>query len=186
MATLRLDSHTVVIPGEDPAELDALAGEYHQQFQPRTPVERYLVNTLVNCDWLRRRLMRLQAELFRAVMMTPDHDSPLFGFFQNGGFGQDGLQRLFNQLTATDRNFFRALSELRRIQQPPAPGPLAVVPAPVPEIGFVPLNPAAARLPAPAPAPGPWPPARGPAQIGFVPPNTGPRRSAAAIRYPAP
>ena len=113
-----VDAHSTVIPGEDPAGLEALATEYHQQFKPRSPVERYLVNTLVNCDWLRRRLLRIQAELFRAMTGQSDEADPLYGLFQTGGFGPDGLQRLLNQLSATDRAYFRALAELRRIQPP--------------------------------------------------------------------
>ncbi|MBZ5585573.1 MAG: hypothetical protein LAQ30_25910 [Acidobacteriia bacterium] len=168
-----VDAHSTVIPGEDPAGLEALATEYHQQFQPRSPVERYLVNTLVNCDWLRRRLLRIQAELFRAMTGQSDEADPLCGLFQTGGFGPDGLQRLLNQLSATDRAYFRALAELRRIQPPvgtlpdlpcrqdesaPAsPGPMP----PTPEIGFVPPVLPGQAAQSRFSAPGPHPPAPG-------------------------
>ena len=151
-----IDAHSTVIPGENPAELEALAAEYHGQLQPRTAVENYLVNTLVNCDWLRRRLLRIQAELFRAILNTPDPDSPLDGLFQNGGFGQDGLQRLLRQISAADRSYFRALAEIRRLQRER-------------QAETDPGEPLAPPLPVPQP---PRPAAVFPTQFGFVPPDS--------------
>jgi hypothetical protein len=45
-----------VIPGEDPAELEALAVEYQEQFQAATALERFLVDALIS-PWPLNRLL---------------------------------------------------------------------------------------------------------------------------------
>src|ERR1017187_2620451 len=61
-----IDARCSVIPGEMHEDLEALAVEYQDQLHPETPVERYLVDTLIYSDWCRRRLMRAQARPFGA------------------------------------------------------------------------------------------------------------------------
>src|SRR5512146_3036313 len=53
-----IDAQSAVIPGEDPAELEALADRYRARYRPSTPEEQFLVDTLVQSDWLRCRLLR--------------------------------------------------------------------------------------------------------------------------------
>lgn len=50
-----------VIPGEDPAELDAIAAAYHGDWQPATSLERFLIDSLVRADWLLQRFARVEA-----------------------------------------------------------------------------------------------------------------------------
>src|SRR5579871_5384764 len=67
-----------VIPGEDPAELEALAHDYHEQFQPSTPLECFLVDSLVHADWQLRRLHRIEAQLWTAqISEAAGKESPL-------------------------------------------------------------------------------------------------------------
>ncbi len=121
-----LDARVLVIPGEDQDELDALNLEYYEQFRPETPVARYLVDTLVQCDWNRRRLLRLQANIIRSLCGEGSSDS--FARADRAALGSAPLDRVFRQLNALDRQYFRAFAELRRpSEQPPAA-----------EIGFVP------------------------------------------------
>ena len=42
----RFDARSYVIRGEDPAQLEAIATGYFEQFQPHGPVERLLVETM--------------------------------------------------------------------------------------------------------------------------------------------
>ena len=63
-----IDAAAQVIPGEDPCQLEALAADYHRQFQPAGPLERFLVDSLVYADWQLRRLRRAEAQLW--------HDQP--------------------------------------------------------------------------------------------------------------
>src|ERR1700680_1186704 len=53
-----------VTPGEEAAAPEALAADYHQQFQPATPLECFLVDSLVKADWQLRRLRRVEAQLW--------------------------------------------------------------------------------------------------------------------------
>jgi hypothetical protein len=53
-----IDAPSAVIPGEDPAAYEALAADYHRQFHPRSAVEEFYVDTLIRCDWQKRRLQR--------------------------------------------------------------------------------------------------------------------------------
>jgi hypothetical protein len=59
-----VNAKSQVIPGEDASALEALAADYHLQFQPATPLECFLVDSLVNADWQLRRLRRVEAQLW--------------------------------------------------------------------------------------------------------------------------
>jgi hypothetical protein len=60
-----MDAQSLIIPGEDPAELEALAHDYHLQFRPHGPEETFLVETLIRTDWNKSRLRRIETELLR-------------------------------------------------------------------------------------------------------------------------
>jgi hypothetical protein len=143
-----IDARSLVIPGEDPTELEALALDYHQQFNPQGPLEDYLVGTIVQSDWNRRRYTRIEAQILQA---------------QLDAFTGKAAQLIFRRLAAAERSYFRALKELRRAQRersaaeeaeaespaaephPRPPAPVSVIPQPAdgPQIGFVPSNPPA-------------------------------------------
>jgi hypothetical protein len=46
---------STIIPGEDPAQLEALGADCHRQFRPATPLARFLVDSLVGAEWQLRR-----------------------------------------------------------------------------------------------------------------------------------
>ena len=50
-----------VIPGEDPADFDALLAGYEDTFQPTNPVEDALVRQIADAEWRLRRVSRLEA-----------------------------------------------------------------------------------------------------------------------------
>jgi hypothetical protein len=123
-----LDAHVLVTPGEDQDELDALALDYYGQFRPETPVARYLVDTLVHCDWNRRRLLRLQANVI--CSLSGEESAGPFAQVDRTALGPAPLDRIFRQLNALERHYSRALAELRRLPEQ----------APAEEIGFVPAE----------------------------------------------
>ena len=117
---------SLVIPGEDPAALEALAADYHRQFQPATPLECFLVDTIVHADWQLRRLRRVEAQLWEKEMTAQEKPSLAEAYAGAG----EVFTRLQRRIDATERSYFRALRELQRAQaaQPepvdePAPGP---------------------------------------------------------------
>ncbi len=160
-----MDPQSLIIPGEDPAELEALAHDYHEQFRPDGPEETFLVETLIRADWNKRRLRRIETEIFRSLIAEQEAAgvpaNTLLGavFGQNGG--NNALEKIFRRLETAERTWFRALKELHRAQQErqssdpddpgsalesligaapprslaPDPRPLAPVPVPVPS-GF--------------------------------------------------
>jgi hypothetical protein len=161
-----LDAKSQVIPGEDPAELAALAENYRRQFQPATPFEIFLVDALVTADWRLRRFRKLEPLLWCEDALF-DPDSP----------EARGLTRLYQRLDAAERSFYRALKELQRQIAARAEAELAALSQPdtaiahespffpPQEIGFV--SPLLEQpLPSAAPVPSPRPQAPASASLG--------------------
>jgi hypothetical protein len=63
-----VDAASIVIPGEDPAAYDALAADYRRKFHPQSAVEQFHVDTLIRSDWQKRRLQRVEAKFYRALL----------------------------------------------------------------------------------------------------------------------
>ena len=55
-----IDAWSHIIPGEDPAELEALTEQFLLHYQPADPVQLSLVDTLVSTEWIQRRRRRIQ------------------------------------------------------------------------------------------------------------------------------
>ena len=113
------DAHSLVIPGEDPAELEALALDYHRRFRPDGPMEAFFVETMIKSDWDRRRYARIEAQYLHvqfAALEEPT-DTPLGVIFHNDARKGNVLQKLFRRQASAERSYFRALAELRRAQR---------------------------------------------------------------------
>jgi hypothetical protein len=158
-----IDAWSLVIPGEDPAELEALTAQFHQHYQPADPVQLSLVDTLISTEWTQRRLRRIEAQLWNYQIECLDknltqaefldasirHRSPLGHAYQDA---LDPFSRLHRRIDATNRMFLRTLKALEDLQaaaalQPvePAPDTAAFEPPsalPIqplsPQVGFVP------------------------------------------------
>ena len=134
------------IPGEDPAEFDTLVRDYRRQFDPQGPCERFYLETMILCDWKKRRLARSETKLLNCI--PP---------FENGDV-TPVLKTVARQIHTNDLTYFRAYSQLRKLQQErqqPAPAPTK------------PQAPAKAK-PEPATAAPPPSPQTGGTGIGFV------------------
>jgi len=164
-----IDAWSHIIPGEDPAELEALTKQFLLHYQPADPVQLSLVDTLVSTEWIQRRLRRIEAQLWNYQVECLDknftreefldasiqHNSPL------GHSYQDALEpftRIQRRIDSTNRMFLRTLKALQDLQATPAKkvaqpaasqtpatpfsepaSPLAAQPL-KPEIGFVPQS----------------------------------------------
>jgi len=138
---------------EDLAELDA---EYREQHAPANPTERALVDTLIHNEWRLRRMRRVETDLWQHAANTylierPEQeacDSAEAFAAKSGPF--ERLQRIVN---ACERNYHRALKELRVAQAQPlaqrTPQPQETTPA-SPNLAPFHQNP---NPPAPAPPP---------------------------------
>jgi hypothetical protein len=142
-----IDAKSQVIHFETPADLEYLKIEYRDRFHPITPVERMLVDTLIDCEWLIRRFRRIEAQLWDDGMQNTVHKSILGEAFRHNC---DAFARLQRRIDSTQRNYRHALHELERLQSiEPAeladlePETLATpgILTPNPQNGFVPPTP---------------------------------------------
>ena len=159
-----INAKAQIIPGEDPAELEALTAEYDHQFQPAAALERFLVDALVAADWQLRRLRRVEAELWahqislKQKFGSLNEEAPLGNVFD---YGRDAFTRLQRRIDSTERSYYRALTQLQRLRSgatpdpdpAPDPQPPGPDPAPAPAPNPPPLAPNSALLPAQPPAP---------------------------------
>jgi hypothetical protein len=168
-----IDAWSHIIPGEDPAELEALTAQFLLHYRPTGPTELSLVDTLISTEWIQRRLRRIEAQLWNyqvecldknlshaeSINASIQHNSPLGHAFHAA---LDPFSRLHRRIDATNRMFLRTLKALQDLQaaavsqprplsQPDTPASEPSSPVPTqplaPQIGFVPANTAASGEP---------------------------------------
>jgi hypothetical protein len=161
---IHANSH--IIPGEDPAALEALTAAFLLHHQPADPNQLALVDTLIAAEWTQRRLRRIEAELWnsRHECLDPTHarlsetpPNPI-QFPTVGDSSPDALDpfiRLQRRMDATNRMYLRTLKALQDLvgaghaRPEQASGPVTPETKPLtPPIGFVPpFTPASGELP---------------------------------------
>ena len=111
------DAASVIIPGENPTEYDRIVAEYHRDLKPQSVLEELQVNIIIHSDWQRRRLQRIETNLYRQLLSegdTPDEiDVTLLRDSATGKL----LRRIWSQIASLDRACYRALAELRRMRR---------------------------------------------------------------------
>jgi hypothetical protein len=118
-----INAKSQVIPGEDPAELEAMAQGYHDDWKPTTYLERFLVDSLIRADWLLQRLSRLEAELWAHEMEAAratafnklDEDAPMGHIYHQNC---DRFTRLQRRIDSAERSYYKALTQLQRLSTP--------------------------------------------------------------------
>jgi hypothetical protein len=123
-----LDAQSVVLPGEDPAEYEALAREYDRSLRPDTPAERFHVDTLIRADWQKRRLQLVEADRFRTVL-AENPGASLAAALLSESPAAKLLARVQRQLSAFERAWFRAHREFRRGREHSADNEMALIEA---------------------------------------------------------
>src|SRR5258708_5354118 len=122
-----IDAWSHIIPGEDPAELEALTAQFLLHFHPSDPVQLSLVDTLISAEWIQRRLRRIEAQLWNYQveclhknLSHPDfldpsiqHNSPLGHAFCAA---LDPFSRIQRRIDATNRMYLRTLKVLQDLQ----------------------------------------------------------------------
>jgi hypothetical protein len=112
-------ANSLIIPGEDPADLATLTEEYFQRYRPSAPEQRDQVDILVRSTWTLRRLGAAEAQVWiyemdRTCELNPT--APLGQAFCACDHTLTRLQRIVN---STQRNYRDALHELERLQALP-------------------------------------------------------------------
>jgi hypothetical protein len=95
-----LYSKQLVLPGEDPAALDALKADVRSEHQPANETEEILVNELAEQYWRLRRARRLEAELLSSDDIVLSR-----------------LAAVQRMMSSAERGFHKALSTLRQLQK---------------------------------------------------------------------
>jgi hypothetical protein len=113
-----IDAKAQVIPDEDPDQLEVLVAEYQERFSTAAPERRLLVDTLVNSEWLLRRLNRAEAEFWqyeahRTESNYSSNEHPNGRVLYHGDRVFDRLQR---RIDSVGRNYHRALKELQSLE----------------------------------------------------------------------
>ena len=152
-----INAKAQVIPGEDPAELEAMTQGYHHDWAPTTYLERFLVDSLIRSDWLLQRLSRLEAETWaheiekarKSVFSKLDENAPIGEIY---GRTSDRFTRLQRRIDSTERSYYRALTQLQRLRRGAEPAP-EFLPTEAPAFEPLPEAPPASNLQLPAPDP---------------------------------
>ena len=161
-----IHAKSLVLPSEKLADLELLIDEYYQHHDPTSPEARALVDDLIRCEWLQRRLHTAETQLWAfdyKEAWTPDNQYPLG---QTASRKSKAFGQLQWRINCTRRASQRALQDLRQLKaetptaptpappvepDPPALQPPALPPSPKatsPQIGFVPSTPISSPAPA--------------------------------------
>jgi len=108
-----LDAKSVIIPGEEPAEYDALAAGYRDEFRPASPSETFHIDTMIRADWSKRRLQPMETELY-TTLMSENPGASLVAAVLGGSPAAKLLTRIQRQIVAFERAWYRAYDQLRR------------------------------------------------------------------------
>jgi hypothetical protein len=111
-----IDAASVVIPGEDPAECDALAAHYYREFRPESPSELFHVEAMLRADWQKRRLLRVEADLHRTLLAESPGASLAAALLSDSPAARL-LVRVQRQIAAFERTWYRANAEIRRARK---------------------------------------------------------------------
>ncbi len=68
-----------ILDGESVEEFDALSATFHADLQPTTETERFLVDMMVQHEWLMRRAVRMQHALLSSVSNEAEVDPKKLG-----------------------------------------------------------------------------------------------------------
>jgi hypothetical protein len=108
-----IDAASIVIPGEDPDDYDALAADYLRDLRPQSTSEAFNVQTMLRADWQKRRLQRVEADLFR-TLLAESPGASLAAVLLAESPAAKLLARVQRQIAAFERTWYRANAELRR------------------------------------------------------------------------
>src|SRR4051812_4578109 len=112
-----IHARSMIIPGEDAAALDELTAAYDRQLQPVGPVEAALLKMLVRAKWMQQRYARAEAELLSFPNpFPPDSKHRLGDAIHHNVANYDTLTRIFRRQQAAQRDWYKALDTLNKIQ----------------------------------------------------------------------
>jgi hypothetical protein len=146
-----LYAQSLIIQGEKIEDFETLRSEYYTHYQPQSPPERDLLDTMIRLVWQQRRYAHVEAELWdwevydQSSRGSISRHYPLGDMFARCGDKFSRLQRMQN---AAQAKFKDALHEFQRLQTN-SPANLGFVPSTEEQVGqaLPPANAGAAPTP---------------------------------------
>ena len=152
--TTGIQARSAVVFGESTAGYTALTDEYYQHHHPVTPQQRALIDTLITCEWQRRRMVYIEPEVWmeQASLNTYVATSTRAEFRGRNVDSRPGrawlaadqqLMRIQRRLDALHHTYISAMKELQALQLAETAGPEISTEQPIEES---PLNPSSASF----------------------------------------
>ena len=111
-----IDAQSIVIPGEDPEEYDALAEAYHREYRPESPSEAFHIQTMLRAAWQKLRLARVEAGLTRTLIAESNGGSLAAALLADTPAAKL-LARVQRQIAGFERVWHRADTAFRRTRR---------------------------------------------------------------------
>ena len=129
-----IHAKSLVLPTEDPAELDELVEDSYRSFHPTTPEARSLVDEFIYCEWNLRRLRAAETQSWQHQDQDAFKGPKKYPLGYSATVHSNTFSRLQYRMDATRRARERALQSLKQLQAEaaaaPAPDPLPEPPEP--------------------------------------------------------
>src|ERR1035438_7107481 len=136
-----IHAESLVLPSENLADLEQLTADFYQHHQPTTPDARGLVDELIYCEWMLRRLRVAETQAWQYQSDNKYSDPQKYPLGQSATCHSTTFSKLQYRLDATRRARLRALDALQKLKTEAAAAP--------------PTAPGADRTPPPATPPPP-------------------------------
>ena len=117
-----------LIPGENPADFEALLSSYEDTFQPANPVEDALVRQIADAEWRLRRVSRLEAAFLNSEVQerrryrkscdpneVPRTDTKLLGEIMQ--YHAKDLTHFVRYHAHFSRRYFQAIKQLEEFRE---------------------------------------------------------------------
>jgi hypothetical protein len=112
-----LYSKAIIIPGEDPAQFEALRADLAAEHRPVGLTEEMLVDEVAQHYWRMKRFRALEAQIFRSKGVNENGGTTI----DTGNWVQCIELGLFSSiqraLNSAERSFYKALNTLRELQK---------------------------------------------------------------------
>ena len=110
-----LTSRHIVLPGEDPAEYDALRDSLVKHYRPANETERTLVEEVAAGSWRLSRARRHETAILKKLICDGS-DNPEESFALLFVEQPKQVERLLRYITTIERSYYRALNKLQTLQ----------------------------------------------------------------------